>query len=250
MHGQSTTCTDIVNGQEWLESVTRLLDRATLAARIAGKTHATTAEWFAARDDARKAEDVLVGVLAQAAGRMARDSAAALVQQGAGFEWDAGLRQWRAGPAPRSACKAAPNPKPALAVEQLEALGWRWSGLAAHWVEPAPGKIDPRNAEAAKVLEAEGYVWGAQTEAWLPPAPRYDPVHSAAWRVANNWPHGTAAPAVMALKTVLEGNPPAWDAEECRDAAMAVLRASRCGKWGGELGAALERLSEAVVRQQ
>ena len=67
-HGLTQTYTDIVNGQEWLERMSAHIERATLAARAAGKTHATTAEWFAARDDARKAEDVLVGLLAQAAG--------------------------------------------------------------------------------------------------------------------------------------------------------------------------------------
>lgn len=159
-HGQSKTCTDIVNGQNWLEQMSAHIERATLAARVAGKTHATTAEWFAARDDARKAEDAAIGHLAVAAGRMRRDSAATGRLLSLGWAWQPVACQWFA-PAPTPLPPA--DPKLGAAVEQLEMLGWRWShwapGEKQHWVSPSLGKIDPRNVKAAEALTGLGWTW-------------------------------------------------------------------------------------------
>jgi hypothetical protein len=190
--GQSRTCTDIVNGAQWLEAVAASLAAALQAAQRVGALRDKPAAWLDAWGDARAAEDEVVAELAEAAQHLDRQVSATQTLKRSGWRWVDGA-QWVA---PPPAALPPADPKPGAAVQQLEALGWRWSGWAPgeqpHWVGPVPRAVDPARysaiSKAAEVLGGLGYSWGR--DVWLKPAPAPDLLKDEAIRTLSALGYG------------------------------------------------------------
>lgn len=294
-HEQSKTCTDIVN---WLQRTMASVERATHAAKVAGRTHETPAAWSAARADARAAEDEVVALLSHAAAQVAHATGAArhpgaaaavLTLQTGGWKYKVGDERW-------THPGTYGQDSDVLATEELRRQGYTWSANLAVWMPPAPS-ADAQRAQAAEAtLGGLGWEWAPKRSMWVCTAPAKPDVPQSmrsaegvlvrmGWRyngTSNVWEgpvldpkgHDTlreAAQAVItaryqglltaemdqalnALVDALGGGarpafPPARDAEECRNAALEVLRAARGEDFSPLLSKALTHLAAAVHRK-
>lgn len=181
-HEQSKTCTEIVNGVTWYQSVLRALQNALVDAKHAGGNFRTVSACRQAREDALATEGEMTCLLAEAAQRLDM---------------------------PR-------HPGSAAAAATLQVLGWTWSDSLAKWLESAPSHSAARASASEKLLASLGYEWAPKRQEWVCTKP--------------------------ARAT--------WDAEECRNAAMSVLRAERKGRYTDSYDEALRRLGTAVQREQ
>lgn len=250
-HEESKTCMDIVN---WLSRATASVERATLAARVAGKTHETTADWLAARADARAAEDEAITLLCQVA---PQSGAAAAVLRNQGYTWSDNLAVWLP-PAPNADAQRAK-----IAEATLLGMGYEWAAKRQMWVCTRPDADVPvKFTAAASSLQAAGLSWEAAGQVWTGPV--LDPMgherlkQAAELAVSVRYRNGPAAQQDAAVSALVDALgvgdrpafPPTWDAEECRNAALEVLRAARGEDFSPLLSKALTRLAAAVQREQ
>lgn len=281
-HEQSKTCTEIVNGVTWYQSVLRALQNALVDAKHAGGNFRTVSACRQAREDALATEGEVTCLLAEAAQRLDMPrhpgaAAAAATLQGIGWTYTVGHERWDH--------PANYGKDPGVnASQQLRDLGWMWSDSLAKWLEPAPSHHAARASAAEKLLAVLGYEWAPKCQEWVCtkpwPAARGEvpggdlpdwPADAASFRERAMYQRGVSdgrcvgkhARAVDTLEREgcvwdegaqvwqqLKPAPTGWNAEECREAAMSVLREARGSTYPHALQAALTRLGAAVQREQ